>query len=452
VLAAVVAVGALIAGGRSAEAQYVAYGPFEVYPTQLYREGPGFRVLGDGLVLHPGLQADLGYDSNVLMSSQAGQAGVFRLLGHLDLATLPPQRLAGGPPPRIEFRFGAGIEYRQFFSRDSRVGSSRQVNAQSDANLVLWSGDPLSLRAFNQFLVTNDARNLEIANSQTFAPRIYDRFGAVVRFRPRQGPLEVGLGESFRVDHYVQSELARSRSLSNDLNLYGQLRVLPETLVRLDIRSSYVSFYGDGAPIPASAPLRLTAGAQSMLLPWLGASLYLGYGNSLHYGLPAATAVGATLVGDIGAARYSNFVGGLEARLRIRPRLRLNAGWSRDFFDSIYATYLRDDRIYVNYEQDIWRGIRVRSSFETYVRQYGTLVVPSTLQYRAYRNGATSRSDVLVSFAAEASYRPLAFLEVGVSYTVLDDVTDFGFIDGAGTPSDAAFVKHVLLLKADFAY
>lgn len=446
-LAGLLLAGLLCANSRPAQAQYVPYGPFEVYPGQIFREGPGFRI-SDGLVIHPGIQADLGYDSNVLMSSRSGQAGVFRLLGHVDLATLPPQRLDESAQPAVTFRFGAAVEYRQFFSTDPRVGTAGQVNAQSDANLTLWAHRPLTLRFSNKFLVTNDARNLEIANNQTFAPRIYDRVQVLATYRPRNGPLEIGLGESFRIDHYVQQELERSRALSNDINLYGQLRVLPETTVKLELRSSYVDFYGPSAPIPSSAPLRIVGGTQTMLLSWLGASAYVGYGNSLHFGVPDMP----RLVGDLSAVRYSNFVGGLEARLRMFQRMRLNVGWARDFFDSIYATYFRDDRLYIHYEQGLWRSLVVRSQFETYLRQYGPLVTADNFMYRAYLNGATSRSDVLIAFNAEASFRPLSFLEVGASYSVLDDITNFGFLDASGTPNNAAFVKHVLLFKVDLAY
>lgn len=434
-----------------AHGQYVPYGPLEVYPGHLFREGPGFRVWGDGLVLHPGIAADLGYDSNPLLASKSAHSGVLRLRAHLDLATLPPQRL-DGTQPTLEFRVGAALEYRQYFSTDYRVGNMAQVNAQSDAELAVWKGRPLSLRAYNQFLVTNDARNLEIANNQTFAPRIFDRLGLLGTYRPRNGPLEIGLGESFRIDHYVQTELERSRALSNDIQLYGQLRLLPETLVRLEVRSSYVSFYGSDSPLPPSAPLRIVAGAQSMLWRWLGASLYLGYGNSLHHNIPDAATAATRLVGDISGIRYSSFVGGLEARLHLLSRMRLQVGYARDFFDSIYASYFVDDRLYVHYEHGLWRSLVVRAQFDTYFRQYGTLVIPSTFGYRAYKNGVTTRRDVLISLGAEASYRLLSFLEVGASYSVLDDETDFGFVDGTGIRNDAAFAKHVLLFKADLAY
>lgn len=433
----------------SAEAQYVPYGLFEVYPGQVFREGPGFRVLRDGLVLHPGIAAELGYDSNPLLASKSSHSGVLRLRAHIDLATLPPQRL-DNTVPTLEFRVGASVEYRQYFSTDYRVANMAQLNAQSDAELSLFRGRPLSLRAYNQFLVTNDARNLEIASNQTFAPRIFNRLGLLATYRPGLGPLEIGLGESFRIDHFVQTELERSRALSNDIQLYGQLRVLPETLVRLEVRSSYVSFYGAGSPLPPSAPLRVIAGAQSMLWRWLGASLYLGYGNSLHHNVPPPTTT--LLVGNVAAASYSGFVGGLEARLHLLPRMRLSAGYARDFFDSIYATYFVDDRLYIHYEHGLWRSLLLRAQFDTYFRGYGTLVAPPTFGYRAYRNGVTTRGDVLIALTAEATYRPLAFLEVGASYSVLDNETDFGFVDGTGIRNDAAFAKHVLLFKADLAY
>jgi hypothetical protein len=146
--------------------------------------------------------------------------------------------------------------------------------------------------------------------------------------------------------------------------------------------------------------------------------------------------------------------------------MQLSAGWARDFFDSIYATWFRDDRLYIHYEHNLWRSLAVRGLFDVYLREYGTLVAPSTFGYDAYLHNQTHRSDVLVSFQAEAVFRPLSWLEVGASYSVLDDQTDFGFdyqallsrdpvtgrVDFELQHISAAFVKHVLLFKADIAY
>mgnify|MGYP006992421068 CR=1 FL=1 len=77
--AALALASALLALGAPApaRAQYVAYGPFEVYTPTVFREGPGFKI-GEGLVLHPGLSTELGYDSNALWAGAAGGAGCLR--------------------------------------------------------------------------------------------------------------------------------------------------------------------------------------------------------------------------------------------------------------------------------------------------------------------------------------------------------------------------------------
>lgn len=434
----------------------VSYGPFEIYPSTLWREGPGFKVLRDGLVLHPGFAADLGYDSNVLMLGQGGGAGVLRLRAHLDLATLPPQRLDEDSRQFLKFRLGAALEYRQYFSADPRIGAAQQLNAESSADLRIKEGDPLSLQVYNHFLVTSDARNLEIANYGNFAPRIYDRIGLVGSFRPGLGPLEVGLAESLRFDYFIPEPTAYGRSFGNDLSLFGALRVLPQTVVRLELRSSYVQYLSDQAAVPRSAPLRVIAGLQTLLVPWLGASVYLGYGNSLHHGYTTAS---LKLLSQPNVSA-SDFVGGIEARLLLSRQMQLRAGWARDFFDSLYASFFRDDHLYAHYQHSPWRTLTLGAQLDVYLRDYGALAPATTLGYSRYRGNATSRSDVLIGFGVEATYRPLAWLMAGVSYNVLDDRTAFGFEldyrDGMGNVStaryDAAFVRHVLLFKADVAY
>ena len=446
----------LLGSSGPAAAQYVTYGPFEVYPTTLWREGPGFKVARDGLVLHPGLAAELGYDSNVLMIGQGTGAGVLRLRAHFDLATLPPQRLDEDSRQLLKFRFGAAVEYRQYFASDRRVGTAQQINAESSADLRIKEGDPLSLRIYNHFLVTNDARNLEVASFSSFAPRIYDRLGLVGTFRPGLGPLEVGLAEALRFDYFIQDTIAYGRSFTNDLSLFGSLRVLPQTVVKLELRSSFIQYMSDLSGVPKSAPLRVLAGVQSLLLPWLGASVYLGYGNTLHHGYNDRD-LRLLSTNNVSA---SDFVGGLEARLLLVKQMKLRAGWARDFFDSLYASYFRDDHLYVHYEHNPWRTLFLSAQFDVYLRDYGALRRPTDIGFSRYRGNATSRSDTLIGFGVEGTYRPLSWLQAGVSYNVLDDRTPFGFEldyrDGMGNPAsaryDAAFVRHVLLFKADVAY
>src|SRR5512137_3051354 len=81
-----------------------------------YNEGPGIK-LGESLVFHPGIDIEGRYDSNALYTDSNIQgAGYMRFIGHLDLASLPPQRRTDGEgnvaPPKVELRVKAALSYR----------------------------------------------------------------------------------------------------------------------------------------------------------------------------------------------------------------------------------------------------------------------------------------------------------------------------------------------------
>src|SRR5581483_5658183 len=106
---------------------------WSAYPSSVYREGPGLRIGQAPIVFHPGIILEGGYDSNVFYSP-AGQetgAGVLRIRAHLDIATLPPQRMegdSGTADPKVDFRFSGQVEYRQYLSGSSDVLHPGQIN------------------------------------------------------------------------------------------------------------------------------------------------------------------------------------------------------------------------------------------------------------------------------------------------------------------------------------
>ena len=81
----------------------------------------------------------------------------------------------------------------------------------------------------------------------------------------------------------------------------------------------------------------------------------------------------------------------------------------------------------------------------------------SSLGYTGYAVGGTgcsdaarcTRSDVILTLGAELNYRVLSWMEVGVSYSLLNDITETGF---TGPDESAAFIKHTVLGKIDSAY
>ena len=97
-------------------------------------EGPGFKT--GRLVLHPGLSAEGGYDSNVfLQNSNPEDSFILRLTGYLDVATEPPLRQREGDaskadPQKIEFRGGVGLSFYHYFN--GRVAPNAAADAHVD--------------------------------------------------------------------------------------------------------------------------------------------------------------------------------------------------------------------------------------------------------------------------------------------------------------------------------
>lgn len=434
----------------TARGQVIGAGTFEVYPSSVYMGGSGLSVPSAAWVLHLGVESAIGYDSNLYMSHLSGGAGVFRLRGHLSLLSQPPQNGAQIQAQTVLYRVSGWVDYRRYFSTTSFVAQADQLNAATAAELLYKPSQAFALRLEEHLLYTTEPRNLEVADWGAFSPRIYQSNLIEGVWRPLQGVLILGIWDQFRVNHYTQPELANLRSIANDIDLYGQLKLFLDTTVRLDLRWQYIRYYDnqDGS-MPVSVPIRVVAAIHSQLSSWLGASLWLGYGNSLTLGEPVWQ---SQALSQDRSPSFQSVIGGAEVRLHPLSSLNLLLGWSRDFFDSIYATYYKDDRFYFSYLHSPWRSLSLRAQLDLYLRGYGALYDPAQLQYGAQEVTSTQRDDFLITVAAELAYRPLRFLEIGASYSVLYDQTPTQYLDENGMPISASFVRHLVLFHLDLAY
>ena len=152
--------------------------------------------------------------------------------------------------------------------------------------------------------------------------------------------------------------------------------------MRLDLRWQYIRYYDnqDGS-MPVSVPIRVVAAIHSQLSSWLGASLWLGYGNSLTLESPWQS---QALSQDRSPCFQSDRWCGSPSP----PTFPLNLllGWSRDFFDLDYATYYKDDRFYFSYLHSPWRSLSLRAQLDLYLRGYGALYDPAQLRYGAQKS------------------------------------------------------------------
>jgi hypothetical protein len=423
----------LVLGGRASAQQ----GP---YASGVYGEGPGFRLGSTPLVIHPGISVELGYDSNVfyLPSNEIG-SGVLRLRAHVDLATLPPQSFANDhstADPKVEFRFSTQVEYREYLSGNKDVQAQRSLNLLIGTELTLLPKALFSLTLSDAFARTVDPRNEEGPGQ---FKRDHNHLGLRGTFH--RGGLEVGLADYFDIDFWEDQDLNFGNSYTEDAMAFAKLRILPQTIGQITVRAGYV-YYPD-RPANTMIPVRVMVGASSLFARWFGASVNLGYGNSIN---------------NIGPS-FNSVIANVELRFLLPKQMGVTLAYDRDFSASLFANFYADDHLWVSYNLPLLSGVTIHLDGGVHFRHYEGLVPPSLVKAVAYNR--SDRDDVIYDAHAEIRYRATSWLQVAAVYNLLIDATKFGFIAEEGATATRSggrfqipvnYVKHTVLGQADFAF
>jgi hypothetical protein len=411
------------------------------YAAAVYNEGPGFRLGSAPLVIHPGLSVELGYDSNVfyLPSNEVG-SGILRLRGHIDLATLPPQSFAGDTStadPKVEFRFSTQLEYREFLSDREDVRAQRSLNVLLGTQLVILPKGLFSLTISDAFARTVDPRNEEGPGKFT---RDHNHLGLLGTFH--RGGLEVGIGDYFDVDFWEDAALQFGNAYTNDALAFAKVRILPQTIGQASVRAGYV--YYPNRPTNM-IPVRAMIGASTLFASWFGASVNIGYGNSINNSGPS----------------FNSAIANLEARFILPKQMSLTLGYDRDFRSSLFANFYGDDFLFLAYELPFVNRVTIHAGGGVRFRRYEGLVPPSLVGALAYTTG--TRNDLMYEAHAELRYRATSWMQLAAVYNLLGDATRFGFISQEFFPPPSplksgrveipvSYIKHTVLGMVDFAY
>ena len=389
-------------------------------------------------MFHPGIAAEVGYDSNVFYEPDTlpiRGAPILRVRAHLDFGTLPPQRLELGESStadqKIDFRFSTQVEYREYLSSDQAVQDQRSVNLYAGADLGILPKGPFTLRLFDTFVRTVDPRNQE--GPQNFT-RDYNRGGFLATLRPGTGRLELGLGDSVDFNLWESKDVRFGNTVGDEATAFARFRFLQQTVGSLTVRAGYRTYTRQ--PQLESAPIRAMVGVSSLITTWFGAAASIGYGNSLALAK--------------GGVSFSSVIANAEARFFLPRGARLTLGYDRDFFDSLFANFYVDDRIFVSFDHPVVYRLTAHLDGGVRFRHYEGLVDPTTVQYASY--SSPDRNDIVYDLHAELNVRATNWLSCGVSYNLVADRTDFEFIRASGERVRVDYIKHSVFARVDVAY
>jgi hypothetical protein len=392
-------------------------------------EGPGFRLGEQPLTLHPGISVETGYDSNVFYLPDSVGAGLMRIRGHFDLATLAQevqQGEASTADPALAFRLSTQMEYREYLTDNPAAQAQRSFSLFAIGNVTLFPRGPFTLALTDLFARTVDPRN-----SETTAQFERDTNRVSLLAGYRLSAIEFGLGDYFEVNYWENSDLKFANSIIDEAQAFGRLQFLPQSTASLTVRAGYIEYTND--PALQATPIRALAGITTMTTRNFGWAASVGVGASLHKTGPS----------------YTNVIGSAEVFAVLPEEARAALGYERDFHDSLFANFFVDDHVFVSYERPLLRLLSARAGAGVRFRHYEGLIDPSIVGATGY--SSAQRDDRIYEFHGDLDYRLKAWLAGGLTYNLMADDTDFRFLEQTmSTP--VHYVKHSVFVRADFSY
>jgi hypothetical protein len=404
-------------------------------------EGPGIK-LGDSLILHLGLAAEGGYDTNALYRDEAVEgAGRIRLTPYVDLSTRGERRrvqdegVVDASPPTVKFRLGVAGFYDHYFSQEQQVERLNDFGVNTNLNLVLFPEgnfslmlDAAYLRTLQPYESSSDARA-----RQSVLP------GIGVRFRPGGGTLSFELGYRLRFMYFEDDVLAEQNNRhAHDIRFETRWKVFPKTALVSRVKFSPTFYYEEQSINENSLPVRSWFGIQGLVSDRFGLRLLAGYGASFYNRGP----------------QFDSVLAQGELMFFITPFSNIRLGGERDFVDSFYANFFVKNGGYLSFQQMIGGIVLITLRGEVYYRDYSQFDGPMA-------NGAvpthTERNDIWTSLSLLVEWRALDWLSFHASGEYLADITEFGYQTqnqdtGEWTTTGAQYHKFVVFGGARVHY
>jgi len=219
-----------------------------------YGEGMGVRV--GNLELHPGIAAEVGYDSNYFLRSGTVNEAVqeptlaayrLRITPSFSVATLGQQRRENSGPnaaPTAVFRGGAYVSYNELIAADSAYSSEfadqRHLDAGADLNLQLFPQAQIGPDGYVNFVRMVQPSN--DTNTENAFNRDSLRFGAGLTWRPGGGLFQWRLGYEGLYNYFEKTNFQQLNNFQHQVNVRGNWRFLPRTALLYDGSYTWIDY------------------------------------------------------------------------------------------------------------------------------------------------------------------------------------------------------------------
>lgn len=431
-------IGCLVATG-SAWAQQSATGPrvdvaigYQGLPAKSTGKTAesGIQV-SDGALLHVGVGAEGGYDSNVFFGeTNVRSSALVRIVPFLELTNA---NRAGPVASSVFFDLGAALTYREYLSSDQQIRDQRALMPSAFANLEFGKFQSVGFGLSEVFNRTEDPPYLNTGTGQPIT-RDVNLASAGVRWAPGGGRLSANLMYMNTVDWFETANLRVANSMGNLLTLDTSWKWLPKTALVLVVSQGYISYFNDenGVSKPTSYPFHAMAGVRGLITAKLTVNLTLGYANGFY---------STSRPGPSGFR--GNFTANADIIYRPTVLTSVNLGYRRDFQNAILGDYYYLDSIYLNVGQAIAGRLGFGFSARYDSRSFQNIPLA---------NGTfTNRHDNYWQVGANLDYHMKEWTYAGVAYTYFSNSSDYQQTS-ALDPGRVNYVKQLVFARLGVAY
>jgi hypothetical protein len=275
-------------------------------------EGAGLRA--GNFEFHPGVGAEVGYDSNWLLRSNTTganvlngppnakreDAGLLRVTPSLSLRTLGAQRKEGvdGAPPPVAFDASLSGTYREFLG-SKVIRDQRNMSVDAAAKVMFAPQRPVQfdvLAAYTRMIRPNTIGDPSVSFN-TSTPSA----GADLRVQPGMGTFTAGVGYRFSATLFEQQQARAYSLLRHDINVTENWKFRPRTSLFHATNLGFVNYTNPANAATAltnSTPLRTRFGINGLLFDRFAATVAVGYGASFMSNGRASTRQFDSIIGN----------------------------------------------------------------------------------------------------------------------------------------------------------
>lgn len=407
-LALIIAVCALLSARRAA-ADDINIG-YQGLPYKMPGESKTGVNLAEGVLLHMGLGAEAGYDSNVFYGSSSDPgavvgSGILRFNGFGELTNTTRT----GAMPELTYDIRAGLTYRRYTSSDADVQLYRNAFMPSAGLSLGTTAGTWSFQLSDAFLRQEDPPYLGVTNITVQAPHPITRDNNLAtlqaQWAPGGGRIAATLRYTNSIDLFEQSSgFSYANSLTHQFMVDLSWKWLPKTALFVQGTQGYITYLNSNTEGKVSSyPLRVYAGLRGLITQRLTALVALGYANAFYSsGATTSSAIGQTYVD-------------LQAIFTPSLLTKIAVGYHQDFVNSVISNFYYQYAFYASYVQQLMSHLSVDLSARYSFVDYQGLLFDET----------GSRHDNVITGGATIDYFFRSWIYLGFGYSLSADLSDY---------------------------